>query len=103
MLMDESQPKSARVQLALPIRVRGMSVERKFFDEPTTTILVSQHGFMTRIKSLVELDSELHVVSVKNNVAGTFSVVWVDTHARDGFHHLGLQILNSEGDMWGLS
>jgi hypothetical protein len=102
MLMDESQRRSASVQLPLPIRVRGMSVERKFFDEPTSTILISQHGLMTRIKSLVELDTELHVVSLKNDVAGTFSVLWVDTVGREGFHHVGLQILQAESDMWGL-
>jgi len=88
--------------LALPIRVRGMSTENKFFDESTQTILISQHGCMTRIKNLVELDSEVHVVSTKNDVAGTFSVVWVNTTDREGFYHLGLQLLQAEGDMWGI-
>ena len=100
--MDVSRRRSARVQLALPIRVRGMSTTNKFFDETTETILISKDGFMTKIKNLVELDSEVHVVSTKNDVAGNFNVVWVNTRGRDGFHHLGLQVIHAEGDMWGV-
>lgn len=98
--MEESNRGSARVQLALPIRVRGISTTNKFFDETTETILISKHGFMTKIKNLVELDAEVHVVSTKKDVAGTFIVVWVNTRDQDGFHHLGLQLIEAEGDMW---
>jgi hypothetical protein len=100
--MDVSRRSSARVQLSLPVRVRGMSTTNKFFDETTETILISEHGFMTKIKNLVELDGEVHVVSTKNDIAGTFRVVWVNPLDHDGFHHLGLQMIEVEGDMWGL-
>jgi len=100
--MDLARRKSARVLLALPVHVRGMSTDRTFFDDPTETILISQHGCMTRITSLVDLGMEVQVVNTKNDVAGTFRVVWVNTEARDGFYYLGLLLLRAESDIWGL-
>jgi len=100
--MTEEHRRTTRVQIAMPIRVRGMSTENKFFDETTETILVSRHGLMTRIKNVVELDTEVHVVNTQNDVAGTFTVVWVDRRDRNGFHNLGLQMLESEAEMWGI-
>src|SRR5579859_711402 len=100
--METSSHNSPRVQLALPIRVRGMSIHNKFFDEATETILVSEHGFMSRLQNLVELDTQVHVVCLKNNVAATFRVVWVNTRSKNGFHQVGFEVLESEGDMWGI-
>ena len=86
--------------MAIPIRVRGMSVENKFFDEKTETELVGPQSVVTRLQNLVELETELHVLSLKSNLGGTFRVVWVDTVGKDGFHNLGLELNQAEGDMW---
>ncbi len=98
--MAEKKRRSDRVEMAIPIRVRGMSKQTKFFDEDTETRLISNHGLMTRLRSLVDLETEIHVTSLKNNRAGNFRVTWVQTRGRDGFHDVGLELVDSDGDLW---
>ncbi len=98
--MNEKKRRSGRVEVAVPVRVRGMSVQTKFFDEQTQTKLVSKHGLMTQLRNLVDLETEIHVINLENNIGGTFRVVWVNTRAHDGFHDVGLEIVETEGDLW---
>jgi hypothetical protein len=98
--MDSVTKSGQHIEIAIPIRVRGMSVENKFFDENTETRLVSPQRMVTRLRNLVELENEVHVVNLKSMVGGTFRVVWVDTVGRDGFHNLGLELTQAEGDLW---
>jgi PilZ domain len=100
--MYAKQRRSDRVQVAVPIRVRGMSVENKFFDEETATQWLSKFGLMTRLRNLVDLETEVHVTNLRNAVGGTFRTVWVNTRAHEGFHEIGLEISVVEGDMWGI-
>ena len=100
--MYEKQRRSDRIQMAFPIRVRGMSVDNKFFDEETATRWLSKFGLMTRLRNLVDLETEVHVTNLRNAVGGTFRAVWVNTRARDGFHDIGLEVSDVAGDMWGI-
>jgi hypothetical protein len=86
-----------RVRAAVPIRVRGMSSEEKFFDEQTSTCLVDSSVVIIRLRSLVDLETEVHITSLKNHLAGTFRVLWINT---DGRHDLGLELVETEGDLW---
>lgn len=97
-----SQRRSGRVELALPVHVKGMSSQTKFFDESAETILISKNGFMTRLRSQVDLKTELHVTSLKNNRSGTFRVAWISDSSSDGFHNLGLELIEAEDDLWGI-
>ncbi len=98
--MHELAPHSARRKVALPIRIRGMSAEGKFFDEQTETQILSKTEVMTRLRNLAELDTEVHLTNLKNKLGGTYRTVWVDTRGNEGFHHVGLELLESEGDLW---
>ncbi len=92
--------RSHRVKAAVPIRIRGMSADNKFFDEQTETASISKHEVMTRLRTLIDLETEVHLSSLKNNVGGTFRTTWVNTHNHNGFHDLGLELLEPEGDIW---
>jgi PilZ domain len=100
--MYSKQRRSDRIQVAFPIRVRGMSVANKFFDEETETRWLSKFGLMTRLRHLVDLETEVHITNLRNAIAGTFRTVWVNTRAQEGFHEVGLEISDVEGDMWGI-
>ncbi len=100
--MDEPTRRSPRIPLAVPIRVRGMSIQNKFFDEETATILISSKGIMTQIRSLVDLEAEVHVVNLTNEISGTFRIVWVNTQVKDGFHQVGLEVIEAAGKMWSI-
>lgn len=100
--MYEKKRRSDRIQVAIPIRVRGMSSENKFFDEETETQWLSKHGITARLHSLVDLETEVHVTNLKSTVAGTFRAVWVNTRANEGFHDVGLELIWTEGDLWGI-
>jgi PilZ domain len=100
--MYDKQRRSDRIQMAFPIRVRGMSVENKFFDEETATRWLSKFGLMTRLRNLVDLETEVHVTNLQNAVGGTFRTVWVNTRPSEGFHDIGLEVSDVAGDMWGI-
>lgn len=90
------------MQVKIPIRVRGMSVATKFFDEETETTWLSKYGLMTRIRNLVELEAEVHVTNLGNSMGGNFRVAWVNTRPLDGYHDVGLELNEAEGDLWGI-
>ncbi len=98
--MSEASHRRHRIQIALPIRVRGMSSEQKFFDETTETALVSDHEVMTRLSQPVELEAEVHLTSLKTEEAGIYRVIWVNRKARDGRHDVGLELVESEASLW---
>jgi len=79
-----------------------MSVQHKFFDEETATILVSKHGMMTQIRNLVDLEAEVHVVNISNEISGSFRAVWVNTLVKDGFYQVGLEVVEAAGNIWGI-
>jgi hypothetical protein len=98
--MDEMEQSQERVKVSLPIRVRGMSSQSKFFDEPSETYLVSDTFLVTRLQNLVDLETEIYVTSMKTDIGGTFRVLWVNTQAREGRHDIGLELVQPEGDIW---
>lgn len=98
--MSERKRGGGRVEAAIAIRVRGMSAQNKFFEERAQTRLVSQHGLMTQLRNLLELETEVHVTNLDTNIGGTFRVAWVNTCDRDGFHDVGLEVVETEGDLW---
>jgi PilZ domain len=100
--MYEKHRRSDRIQVAIPIRVRGMSATSKFFDEETRTTWLSKYGIMTRLRNLVDLETEVHVTNLKSTVAGTFRAAWVNTRERDGLYDIGLELNEAEGDLWGI-
>lgn len=77
-----------------------MSAQHKFFDEETQTQLVGQNDAVIRLRSLVDLETEIHVTNLQNNLSGSFRVVWVNTTPVDGFHTLGAELLASDGEIW---
>jgi PilZ domain-containing protein len=86
--------------MAVPVRVRGMSNLTEFFDESAETVLISKNGFMTRLHASVDLETELHVTSLKNQRSGTFRVAWISDSSSDGLHNLGLELIEAEEDLW---
>jgi PilZ domain-containing protein len=97
--MDAKKRRSSRVKISLPIRVRGMSSQNKYFDEEAETTTVSEHGLLARLRNLPELEAELHVTALASNVGGTFRVAWVNTLGRDGLHDVGLEAIQTDGNL----
>lgn len=92
-----------QLRVAIPIRVRGMSSQNRFFDEQTETDWVSEQDVTSHLRTLVELDSEVYLTNLKTNVGGTFRVIWTNTRELNGFHPLGLELLDPEGDLWAMT
>ena len=100
--MYDKKRRSDRLQVAIPLRVRGMSTETKFFDEQTSTTWLSKYGLMTRLRNLVDLETEVHVTNNTNSVGGNFRVVWVNRRASEGMYDVGLELVDTEGEIWGI-
>ncbi|MBZ5544388.1 MAG: PilZ domain-containing protein [Acidobacteriia bacterium] len=100
--MNEEPPKTQRLRLPISILVRGMSAANKFFEEKTLTLVLGERLLITRLENRVELEAELHVTNLMNQVGGAFRVVWINSEAREGGHDAGLELLEAEGNLWGM-
>jgi hypothetical protein len=98
--MDAAEQQANQDRVAIPIRVRGMSTQHKFFDEATETARLSPSLLITRMQNLVDLETELFVINTRNNLAGTFRVLWLNAQGKEGWHDVGLELLEAEGDLW---
>jgi len=98
--IDEIERPRQRVRAIIPVRVRGMSTRQKFFDESTETSYVGKSSVITRIQNFVDLETELHVVNLRNNLGGTFRVTWMNTEGKEGWHDVGLELSEGEGNLW---
>jgi hypothetical protein len=98
--MGETEQLPQRVRAAIPVRVRGMSSRQKFFDENTETSYVGIASVITRLQSIVDLETELHVMNLKNNLGGTFRVTWVSVRGQEAWHPVGLEQIEAEGNIW---
>jgi len=87
-------------EVRIPIRVRGMSQGHRFFDEQTSTTRVTQDFIVILLRDLVDLDTELHVANMRTQVGGTFRVAWINTRPDQDFYHVGLELLDPEGEIW---
>lgn len=87
-------------RIVLPIRVRGISLESRFFDEKAETRRVTKEFIVVRMHSRVDLDAEVHVTNLKNAAEATFRVVWLNSHAENGVYPAGLELLDLEGVLW---
>jgi PilZ domain-containing protein len=99
-LMGDSPLRSGRVKVALPIQVRGMSAQNKFFEENTQTLVLSKTEVTTQLHSLPDLEMDIHLTSLRSGVSGTFRVVWVNTRTENGLYSVGLELVEPEGDLW---
>ncbi len=87
--------------IAVPIRVRGMSQEGRYFDEETETARLAGEFIVIRLRNLVDLESELHILNARTQVGGNYRVVWIHTPAGADSYSVGLEMLDAEGDIWG--
>jgi len=100
--MNQEKSKTQRLRWAIPILVRGLSAGNKFFEEKTGTLVVGESLLIARLQNRVELEAELHVTNLANRVSGTFRVAWTNAARRDGGQDVGLELLEAEGNLWGM-
>jgi len=87
-------------EVRIPIRVRGMSQEHRFFDEQTSTTRITQDFIVILLRDLVDLDTELHIANAQTQIGGTFRVAWINTCLNQDFYSVGLELLDPEGEIW---
>jgi len=101
--MTSRAPSIRRIKAAVPIRVRGMSPDHKFFDEWTETVYISESSLITRLRNRLDPDTEVHVTSKTTRQGGGFRTVWVNDHEHEGLYDVGMELLDVEGNIWGKS
>ena len=87
-----------QVSPAIPVLIRGMSSEDCFFEEQTDAESIGPQTVVTRIKSLVNLETEIYLTNLKTSTGGIFRVLWRNVRVEGGFHRVGLQLLEPDSD-----
>ena len=77
-----------------------MTPQNKFFDEQAETVWVGPEAIVIRLRSLLELETEVHLMSLKTNLGATFRTIWLNTQTINGFRAIGLELVEAEGDLW---
>lgn len=58
---------------------------------------------MCRLQNRVDLETEVHLTNLKTNVGGAFRVLWTNIREVSGFHTVGLEFLDADGDLWAMA
>jgi hypothetical protein len=87
-------------EIKVPIRVRGMSHEDKYFDEQTTTTRVTPEFIVLRLRERLNLETEIHITNMRVMVGGTFRVAWNGRTMEDGLRYVGLELVDPDGQIW---
>jgi hypothetical protein len=87
-------------KVAVPIRIRGMSADQRYFDEETQATRITEDFIVAGISYLVDLEIEVHVTNPITQAGGTYRVAWVNRHDESGNFAMGLELIDSEGAIW---
>jgi hypothetical protein len=91
--------RSERVSLALPLIVRGVSLDTKPFQEETFTLSVSAHGALVALTTTVTLGQALFL---KNPNTQEEVGAWVTRFGppRGGLAQVGVELVQADAEFW---
>jgi hypothetical protein len=91
--------RSERVSLALPLIVRGVSLDTKPFQEETFTLSVSAHGALVALTTTVTLGQALFL---KNPHTQAEVGAWVTRFGppRGGLAQVGVELVQPDAEFW---
>ena len=72
--MERRHTIAAAPEVNVPVRVRGMSQEHRFFDIQTITTRVTRDFIVVLLGEAVELDAELHVTNLQTQIETSYSL-----------------------------
>jgi Tfp pilus assembly protein PilZ len=87
-------------EVKIAVRVRGMSRDHRYLDELVSTTRLTPDFIVIRLHGQVDPDSEVHITNMHTMVGGTYRVAWINTHAKEGLHAVGLELVDPEGEIW---
>jgi len=87
-------------EINIPIRVRGLSLEERYFDEQSLTTRVTRDFIVIRLSKQVDLENEVHVTNLQTQIGGIYQVSWINTQSEAELYTIGLELLDPEGDIW---
>ncbi|MCL6481198.1 MAG: hypothetical protein K6U02_05685 [Firmicutes bacterium] len=90
-----------RVLIRIPVTVRVLG-PGEIPMEDTETVVVSQYGALLRFSRRLPPGTPLEIKNRFSNRVEKFRVVWSGETAHEGRFDLGVEILNSESDFWGI-
>jgi hypothetical protein len=91
--------RSERVSLALPVIVRGVSLDTKPFQEETFTLSVSAHGALVALTTTVTLGQALFL---RNPTTQEEVGAWVTRFGppRGGLAQVGIELVEADAEFW---
>ena len=99
MIPRPERRRSERVSLALPLVVRGVSLDTKAFQEETFTLSVSAHGALVALATTVTLGQALFLrnPNTQEEVGG-----WVTRFGppRGGLAQVGIELVQPDVEFW---
>lgn len=67
--------RSERRELAIPIRIFGVTLKGRDFTEDCVCVKISRHGAQIRLKHLLVVDDCIRILNLRTNREATFRVV----------------------------
>jgi hypothetical protein len=87
-------------EVNLAVRVRGLSHEERYFDEQGSATRLTRDFIVIRLSKRVDLEIEVHVVNMQTQIGGIYRVAWINILPEQGWHSVGLELLDPEGEIW---
>jgi len=98
----ETQRKSERALLRIPIRVEGKDAEGDAFNETTYTLVVNQSGGLIVVSHLLQPGAVIKITNLNTQVVCFFQVVMRSARSLSGTPEWGVKCLDPNIEIWGV-
>jgi hypothetical protein len=93
--------RGVRMNSRVPIVVEWSAADGAAGREDAVTRIVSPHGCLVVLRHDLQLDQRVRVTNLSLNTSTDAVVVWRGSERAEG-HELGIELLASNEDFWGL-
>ncbi|MFQ5778491.1 MAG: PilZ domain-containing protein [Terriglobia bacterium] len=94
--------RSARIELRIPIRVKGKDASGKDVDVPAEAEQVSLHGVRIRASSEFRPGVEVELANAETRQSSLYRVVWAREKPEQRRWLLGLELSAGQSSLWGV-
>jgi hypothetical protein len=92
-----------RVLLRIPLKVFGFNKSNEQVSVDAETVVVSRTGALMRCREALKPGGTLEITNNFTQKSEKFRVVWTSGEAKQGFFDIGVELLNSSKNFWGIN
>lgn len=88
--------------IRIPIKVHSVDAAGRHINEEAEAIVVSRYGGLIRLGAAPKMGTTLEILNGFSQEVEKFRVVWVGGEAREGRYDVGIELVTTRENFWGI-